>query len=224
MPTCTCLGVLDEWFARQWRPSKARGEAYIVRYADDFVLGFQYRDDAERFLKDVTDRFTEFGLELNQQKTRLSEFGRKAAANRRRRSEGRPSTFEFLGLTHYCTISRSGRFMLGRRPIAKRVRRTLKAIKQALRSAMHDDPKQTGEWLGRVLQGWLNYYAVPTSSRSLGAFRRQLERLWLRELRRRSQKDRFAWRRLSKICDQLWPPVRILHPWPDTRFAVKHSS
>ena len=216
--------VLDSWFAKQWRPTRAGGELNIVRYADDFVLGFQYRADAERFLKDAIDRFKEFGLSLNQQKTRLNEFGKYAAQNRRRRGKRRPSTFDFLGFTHSWGTSRNCRFLLGRKPIAKRVRLTLEAVKQALRLKMHDDPKQTGEWLARVLQGWLICYAVPTSCRSLKAFRHRLERLWLRELRRRSQKDRFAWGRLSALCNELWPPARILHPWPHTRFAVKHSS
>ena len=216
--------VLGSWFALEWRPTRARGEVYIVRYADDFVLGFEYRSDAEKFLKDATNRFKGFGLSLNQQKTRLIEFGKYAAHNRRRRGEGRPSTFEFLGFTHHCRTSRNGRFLLGRKPIAKRVNRTLEAVKQTLRLKMHDDPKQTGQWLGRVLAGWLNFYAVPTSSRSLKAFRHRLERLWLREMRRRSQKDSFAWSRISALSSELWPPVRTLHPWPNTRFAVKHSS
>ena len=155
-------GVLDQWFARQWRPLKAQGEAYMVRYADDFVLGFQHRSDAEQFARDVKQRFDEYGLELAPNKTRLIEFGKNAADNRRQRGERRPETFDFLGLTHYCRITRTGRFGLGRKPITKRVNRTLKALKKILRLRMHDDPMQTGLWLGRVLDGWLGYLYVLT--------------------------------------------------------------
>jgi group II intron reverse transcriptase/maturase len=215
--------VLDRWFAEEWRPGNAGGEAYIVRYADDFVLGFEHRGDAVRFLKDVARRFTEYGLELHPEKTRLIEFGREAADNRRRRGEGRPLTFDFLGLTHYCRTTRQGRFGLGRKPAAKRMQRTLRAVKKVLRLRMHEDPVQTGHWLGRVLAGWLGYYAVPTSYASLHQFRRSLRRAWLRSLRRRSQRDRFSWERLDALCAQVWPKTRILHPWPNARFAVKHS-
>lgn len=215
--------VLDAWFAKQWRPERASGEVYIVRYADDFVLGFEHRPDAVRFRKDLQDRLKEYGLELAPEKTRLIEFGREAAANRRQRGERRPETFDFLGLTHYCTNTRRGGFMLGRKPIAKRVRRTLKAVKQRMRRMMHDDLEQTGLMLGRVMQGWLGYYAVPTSSRSLQNFRQELIRLWLRNLRRRSQKDNFPWERITTLSNRFIPSARIFHPWPATRFAVKHS-
>ena len=215
--------VLDRWFAREWRPREVRGEAYLVRYADDFVLGFEHRRDAERFMEAVGERFAAFGLELHPEKTRLLEFGRFAAANRAKRGEGRPETFDFLGFTHYCRTKRNGRFGLGRKPIARRVRRTLQAVKAALRKRMHANPVHTGRWLGRVLRGWLGYYAVPTSSRSLQRFALDLMRLWLRVLRRRSQRDRFAWERLAALSQRLWPRVSILHPWPDERFAVSHS-
>ena len=127
------------------------------------------------------------------------------------------------GLPHYCRTTRTGNFGLGRKPVPKRVNRTLKAIKRALRWRMHDDPVETGQWLGRVLRGWLGYYAVPTSYKSLDQFKRALQWLWLRTLRRRSQTANFAWERLEAMCDQLWPRVRIIHPWPATRFAVTHS-
>ena len=147
--------VLDEWFAREWRPREVRGEAYIVRYADDFVLGFQHRDDAVRFMEALRERFAAYGLELHPEKTRLVEFGRLAEANRRERGERRPETFDFLGFTHYCRTTRKGRFGLGRKPAPKRMRRTLKAIKAELRRRMHDKPVKTGQWLGRVLRGWV---------------------------------------------------------------------
>ena len=216
--------VLDSWFAKEWRPKRASGEVYIVRYADDFVLGFQYRSDAVRFAKDLRDRLEEYGLELAAHKTRLIEFGRYAIENRRQRNDSRPETFDFLGLTHYCRTMSNGKFGLGRKPIAKRVRRTLKAIKERLRMRMHDDPAQTGQWLGLVLRGWLGYYAVPTSSTYLRSFKYELERQWLRSLRRRSQHDRFPWGRLRALSTAHLPTVSILHPWPADRFAVKHSS
>ena len=195
--------VLDGWFARQWRPREARGEVYIVRYADDFVLGFEYRSDAERFREAMRERF--------------------ARADRAKRGERRPETFDFLGFTHYCRTTRNGRFGLGRKPVAKRVRRTLKAVKAALRKRMHEKPVTTGTWLGQVLRGWLGYYAVPASYPALRRFARVLKRLWLRALRRRSQRDRFSWERLDALCGRQWPRVSILHPWPAQRFAVTHS-
>ena len=213
--------VLDEWFAREWRPREVRGEAYIVRYADDFVLGFQHRDDAVRFMEALRERFAAYGLELHPEKTRLVEFGRLAEANRRERGERRPETFDFLGFTHYCRTTQKGRFGLGRKPAPKRMRRTLKAIKAELRRRMHDKPVKTGQWLGRVLRGWLGYYAVPTSSRSLQRFANDLRRLWLYALRRRSQRDRFTWERLAALARDHWPRVSILHPWPTERFAVR---
>ena len=214
--------VLDQWVVRTWRPTETRGEMIIVRYADDFVLGFQYRDDAERFLAALRARFAQFGLELHPDKTRLLEFGRYAAANRKKRGQGRPETFDFLGFTHYCRRTRKGGFGLGRKPIAKRVRRTLQAVGGKLRKRMHADKVATGKWLGQVLNGWLNYYAVPTSYRSLDQFTIAMKRQWLRTLRRRSQRDRHSWDALEALCDKLWPETRIRHPWPAQRFAVKH--
>ena len=215
--------VLDAWVHRTWRPQEARGEMIIVRYADDFVLGFQYRRDAERFQREATARFAEHGLDLHPEKTRLIEFGRFAEADRRKRGQGRPGTFDFLGFTHYCRRTQGGGFGLGRKPIAKRMNRKLQAIAQELRRRMHEDKLETGRWLGQVLNGWLNYYAVPTSYAHLRRFRHYLQEHWMRNLRRRSQKDKFERERLAALCDKLWPSTRILHPWPDQRFAVKHS-
>ena len=200
--------------------AEARGETYIVRYADDFVLGFQHRNDAVRFMEALRERFAAYGLELHPEKTRLLEFGRFALATGG--SAGGPTeTFDFLGLTHYCRTRRDGRFGLGRKPVAKRMRRTLKAIKAELRRRMHDKPVKTGQWLGRVLRGWLGYYAVPTSYRSLQRFANDLRRLWLNALRQRSQRDRFTWERLAALARDHWPRVSILHPWPTERFAVR---
>ena len=214
--------VLDLWFHRKWRPERAEGDAIIVRYADDVVVGFEHKRDAERFLTALGERLGQFDLALHPVKTRLIEFGRYADANRRARGLGRPETFDFLGFTHYCRKTRSGRFGLGRKPAAKRVRRTLRRIKEVLRRRMHHDPQQVARWLGRVVNGWLNYYAVPTSSPHLEQFVRALQRIWMKVLRRRSQRGQFSWKRLAALVDRYWPKPRIRHPWPGARFAVKH--
>ena len=214
--------VLDLWFHRKWRPEEAGGDAIIVRYADDVVVGFEHRRDAERFLHALGERLGQFDLALHPDKTRLIEFGRNAEANRRARGLGRPETFDFLGFTHYCRKTRSGQFGLGRKPAAKRMSRTLKRIAEALRRRMHHDLRQVVRWLGRVVNGWLNYYAVPTSSRFLRSFICILKRIWMKALRRRSQRDRFSWERLQALVDCYWPMPRIRHPWPSVRFAVKH--
>ena len=190
--------------------------------ATHHVVGFEHRDDAERFLWELKERFRGFELELNADKTRLIEFGRYAASNRRAGGEGRPETFDFLGLTHYCRRVRNGRFGLGRKPVRKRMNRTLKKIKRELRRRWHDDVMDIGRWLGRVLRGWLNYYAVPTSFPYLQQFAWRVRRIWIRVLRRRSQKDRFSWDWLLAISNKLWPKLRIVHPWPTTRFVVNH--
>ena len=214
--------VLDLWIHRKWRRTVPEGEVIIVRYADDFVLGFQYKRDAERFVRDLRERMASFGLEVHPGKTRLVEFGRFAAANRKQRRQGRPETFDFLGFTHYCTTTRRGQFQLGRKPMSKRVSRTLKRIAGVLRWRWHDDIWVVGRWLGRVVNGWLNYYAVPGSGRFIRGFARSLLRLWHRALRRRSQRDRFAWKKIERMKELLWPPVTIRHPWPNRRFAVTH--
>ena len=214
--------VLDLWFHKKWRPNVPDGEAIIVRYADDIVVGFQHKRDAERYLRDVRDRLARFGLSLHPDKTRLVEFGRFATMNRRGRGAGKPETFDFLGFTHYCTTARRGRFRLGRKPVAKRVNRTLARIGEVLRKRWHHDIWEVGGWLGRVCVGWLNYFAVPGSDRYIRAFRRRLQRLWMRALRRRSQRDRFDWKRLERMTEIMWPRASIRHPWPDRRFAVKY--
>ena len=210
--------VLDQWFHRTWRPEVPKGEAILVRYADDFVAGFQRRADAKRFLRDLGERCAEFGLELHPEKTRLVEFGRFAAADRRRRGERKPETFDFLGFTHYCAKTRKGRFRLGRKPSVKRMNRTLRRVGERLWRLRHADHWEIGKWLSRVLNGWLNYFAVPGSTRWLQSFCYRLQRRWLRALRRRSQRDRFSWGRLRRMTELLWPSVKIRHPWPGQRF------
>ena len=212
--------VLDLWFQKKWRNHEVSGDSIIVRYADDFVVGFQHERDAERFLDAAKERFGSFDLELHPDKTRLIEFGRFAETRRRKRGQGRPETFDFLGFTHYCTETRRGRFQLGRKPVTKRMARTLKRIKEALRRRMHDNVEETARWLGKVVGGWLNYFAVPTSARFLYRFLLRLKRLWFKTLRRRSQKDRFSWAQVDTLTTKYWPKLEIRHPWPDQRLAV----
>ena len=212
--------VLDLWFQKRWRTRAVDGETIIVRYADDFVVGFQHKGDARRFVDALAERLGCFGLTVHPDKTRLIEFGRFAQANRRARGQGRPETFDFLGFTHYCARNRGGGFQLGRKPVAKRVSRTLRRLKEELGRRRHRGVNETGKWLGQVLNGWLNYFAVPTSFRYLQRFVARLKRLWLMTLRRRSQKDRYSWDQLDQLVATYWPKSTIRHPWPSQRLAV----
>ncbi len=181
--------VFDLWIER-WRRKSCRGDVVVVRYADDFVIGFQSREEAQRCLDELRARLAKFGLELHGGKTRLIEFGRHAADNRERRGEGRPETFDFLGFTHVCARTRKhGWFTIHRYTIAKRLRATLAAIKAKLRKRMHRPLGETARWLRRVVQGWLNYHAVPGNN-CLGRFVHEVTRHWLQVIRRRSQRGR----------------------------------
>ena len=214
--------VFDLW-AKQWRERHATGDMIVVRYADDFVVGFQHRADAERFLRELRGRLGKFGLELHPDKTRLIEFGRFAAERRAKRGLGKPETFDFLGFTHCCGKSRTGKFKLKRKTIAKRLRTALQKVKLELRRRMHFPVDDVGRWLRSVVQGWYNYHAVPDNRRCLEAFRTQVSRYWLRVVRRRSQKGRkkWTWDRMRHRLIRRWiPSVRILHPYPDQRLIV----
>jgi RNA-directed DNA polymerase len=213
--------VLDLW-VQWWRRHHARGEVYIVRFADDFVMGFQYRSDAQRFEKELKQRLKEFGLELHEEKTRLIEFGRFAAANRDERGEGKPETFDFLGFTHYCAKRRSnGSFTVRRKTIAKKQRAKLKEVRQELRRRSLQPVSWQGQWLRSVIRGHLNYYSVPGNTDALNAFRREAIRAWLKALRRRSQKGRtLQWSRFKRWVAKWIPPVRIVHPYPNERLCV----
>ena len=213
--------VFDLW-AERWRRQEARGDMIVVRYADDLVAGFEHEGDARRFLDAMRERFEAFALSLHPEKTRLIEFGRRAAADRKERGVGRPETFTFLGFTHICGKSRRGLFQLQRKTRRDRMRAKLQEIKVELRRRMHQTIPVQGRWLKQVVTGHFAYYAVPTNSRALSAFRHYVTDLWRRTLRRRSQKDGFTWERMTKLTDGWLPPPRILHPWPDQRFAVKH--
>ncbi|MGK2924205.1 MAG: group II intron reverse transcriptase/maturase [Lysobacterales bacterium] len=213
--------VFDLW-AVQWRRREATGNVIVVRYADDIVVGFEHEADARRFWDAMRTRFEQFGLELHGDKTRLLEFGRFAAGRRKRRRLGKPETFTFLGFIFICGKTRSGAFQLQRKTRGDRMRARLQEIKAQLRERMHDAIPEQGKWLKAVVTGYFAYHAVPTNSRALGAFRHHVTDLWRRTLRRRSQKDGMTWERIEKIAAHWLPPPRILHPWPDRRFAVKY--
>jgi RNA-directed DNA polymerase len=214
--------VLDLW-VEQWRKRHAQGDVIIVRYADDFVMGFQHRIDAERCLAELRGRFEKFGLELHPEKTRLLEFGRYAAERRGKRGLGKPETFTFLGFTHYCGTTRKGTFTIKRRSAAKRMRAKLQEVKIRLQRLQHAPVAHVGKWLRAVVQGWFNYHAVPGNSPCLDQFRTQIGRLWLSVLRRRSQRGRvWRWERMSRLLRRWLPPARILHPYPNERLRVCH--
>jgi RNA-directed DNA polymerase len=212
--------VFDLW-ADQWRRRHARGDVILTRYADDFLAGFEHRDDAERFLADLRERFAGFGLELHPEKTRLIEFGRFAAERRAARGLRKPETFEFLGLTHMCAKTQSGRFKLKRVTSKKKMRAKLKDIKSEMRKRMHLPIPEQGRWLARVLEGHYNYYAVPDNSEALRGFREQVIQHWRTSLSRRSQKGQITWKRTARLADRWLPRPRILHPWPGARFDAK---
>lgn len=216
--------VLDLW-ADQWRKKQARGDVMIVRYADDAVLGFEHRADAERFLEQLRERLRKFGLELHPEKTRLMEFGRYAAARREKRGAGKPETFNFLGFTHICgTSHKTGYFTVHRRTIGKRMAAKLKDIRVKLRQRMHASPATTGKWLGQVVRGYFQYHAIPGNWARLKAFRNDVLRIWFQALRRRSQRGRLSWDRFRERLGALLPPVQILQPYPNVRFDAKHPN
>jgi group II intron reverse transcriptase/maturase len=212
--------VFDLW-ADHWRRHWARGDVVIVRYADDFVVGFQHRRDAEQFLDELGERFRKFNLELHADKTRLIEFGRYATERRARRGEGKPETFDFLGFTHICTkTKKSDKFLVYRRPMAKRMRAKLREINRILLRCRHAPVTDQGTWLRSVVTGWYQYYAIPFTYHTLTAFRRRVAWHWFRALRRRSQKTRMTWRRMYGLLEQWLPKPRILHPYPWQRVPV----
>jgi len=213
--------VFDLW-ANQWRKREASGNMIIVRYADDLVVGFEHEADARRFWDAMRARFEQFGLELHGDKTRLLEFGRYAAARRKGRGLAKPETFTFLGFIFICGKARSGAFQLQRKTRVDRMRARLKEIKAQLRERMHDGIPAQGKWLKAVVTGYFAYHAVPTNLRALRAFRYHVTDLWRRSLRRRSQKDELTWARITQIAAAWLPSPRILHPWPNQRFAVIH--
>ena len=214
--------VFDLW-VEAWRKKVANGDVIVVRYADDLVVGFQHRSDAERFLQEFRERLAKFGLELHADKTRLIEFGRFAAQNRKQRGEGKPETFTFLGFTHFCgRHTRTGAFTVWRITAKKRMVAKLKAIKAELQRRKHEPTRETGAWLRRVVLGYYQYHAVPGNSTQLRVFWRRACRLWRSVLVRRSQRAQVRWGRLFPILYRWIPQPRVLHPYPDVRFAATH--
>jgi RNA-directed DNA polymerase len=212
--------VFDQW-VEAWREKEAKGDLMVVRYADDLVVGFEHRAEAERFLKEFEERLAKFGLEMHREKTRLIEFGRFAQVNRRGRGEGKAETFTFLGFTHYCGTNSRGQFVVWRRTAGKRMRAKLQGLKQELRRTLHEPVGAVGGWLKRVVEGYYRYHAVPGNSEAMGRFRERLMRLWRQALCRRSQK-RPGWNRLRPHFERWLPRPRVLHPYPEVRFDAMH--
>jgi group II intron reverse transcriptase/maturase len=211
--------VFDLW-ADQWRRQQARGDVIIVRFADDIVVGFQNRTDAEQFRHELTERFGKFNLELHADKTRLIEFGRFAADSRRERGDGKPETFDFLGFTHICGKTKKGKFTVLRQTMRKKMQRKLQELKQELRRRMHWSIPEVGKWLRTVLLGHYRYYGVPHNGRKLSAFRYHLLCQWKWTLRRRSQRQRTTWESMNRIATRWLPAPRIQHPYPAERLRV----
>jgi RNA-directed DNA polymerase len=213
--------VFDLWL-EAWRKKVATGDVIVVRYADDLVVGFEHRTDAERFLSEFRDRLTKFGLELHSDKTRLIEFGRFAARNRKRRGEGKPETFTFLGFTHFCGQLTTGTFTVWRITAQKRMVAKLKAIRAELQRRKHHRTSEVGAWLRQVVLGYYQYHAVPGNTTQLRVFCRRVAWLWRNVLIRRSQRARVGWDRLTPILTRWIPQPRTLHPYPDARFNATH--
>jgi group II intron reverse transcriptase/maturase len=214
--------VFDLW-VEAWRKKVAKGDMIVVRYADDLVVGFENRAEAERFLKEFRERLAKFGLELHAEKTRLIEFGQFAERNRKRRGEAKPETFTFLGFTHYCGKRRgNGSFIVWRTTAKKRLVAKLRAIKAELVRRKHEPSAQVGEWLKKVVQGYYQYHAVPGNMSQLGIFRHRLCRFWRAVLNRRSQRAEMNWQRLNPLLERWIPFPRVLHPYPQARFAARH--
>jgi RNA-directed DNA polymerase len=212
--------VFDLW-VRVWRRKQARGDMMVIRFADDVVLGFQYKSDAERFREELVERFRKFRLELHPEKTRLVEFGRFAARDRQQRGDGKPETFNFLGFTHICGTTSSGRFTVLRQTIRKRLQAKLGEVKRELQRRMHQPIPAVGKWLGTVVGGHMRYYGVLMNMPALFLFRSQVGWLWHRALSRRSQNGRVRWDRMRRLIDRWLPPLRIYHPYPLQRFGVR---
>jgi RNA-directed DNA polymerase len=214
--------TLDLW-VEQWRRHNNRGKVYIVRYADDFVVCFQYKDEAHRFTTALQERLEKFALQLHPDKTRLIEFGRYAAQNREKRGERKPETIDFLGFTHICSRNRKGDFMVRRHTISKRFRRKVREVKYEMRRQMHCNVKEVGMWLRKVIIGYQNYYAVPTNLKNVKRFRDCIVKAWIKVRRRRSQKARsLTWEVFARRTEKLLPRVKQVHPFPSVRFYAIH--
>ncbi len=211
--------VFDLW-AQRWRRTEARGDVVIVRYLDDFIVGFQHRKDAEQFLSVLRERLGQFGLTLHPTKTRLLEFGRYAAQNRQERGQGKPETFQFLGFGHSCGRTRTGKFVVHRQTAADRLRAKLKEVKAELQRRRHDPVPEVGQWLGSVVRGHCQYYGIPGNFRAIARFRDEVSRHWHRALSRRSQKGLVRWERMHRLIQRWIPRAHIVHPSSSVMFAV----
>lgn len=214
--------VFDQW-SHQWRRTRAKGEVLVVRYADDAVLGFQNKWDANEYLALLKRRLCKFGLAIHPDKTRLIRFGRYASEQRMARKERKSETFDFLGFTHYCTTRRNGEFKLGRKTIRKRLKGQIQSVQAALRKRMHDSIPTTLKWLSSVLSGHMNYYSVPGNTRSIALFHYEVVRRWLKMLRRRSQRKKLVWEKFGPWARHYLPKPRVLHPYPEMRFQARYS-
>lgn len=213
--------VLDLW-AHKWRGKTARGDMMIIRYADDSVFGFEYEEDAHRFLAEFRERMKKFCLTIHPDKTKLICFGKYAIGMRKRRGEGSPETFDFLGFTHYCTLGhKRNRFVVGRKTIRKRMRVSLRIIKAELRKRWHDPLMKTGKWIKKILQGHLNYFSVPGNDKSIWLFFGEVRKHWLKRTRRRSQRGFMSWEKFVRITAPYFPKIRVVHPHPRQRFGVR---
>jgi RNA-directed DNA polymerase len=212
--------VFDAWTQR-WRKTEAQGEVIIVRYLDDFIVGFEHRMDAERFLEALREQLGQHGLQLHPDKTRLLEFGRHAAQNRRGRGQGKPETFQFLGFVHRCgRTRRTGGFTVGRHTVGARWRAKLQEVKAELRRRLHDPIPEVGHWLGAVVRGHCQYYGIAGNAWAIRRFRDEVTRLWHRALGRRSQKGQVTWARMKRLIVRFIPPAKVVHPWPSVTFGV----
>jgi group II intron reverse transcriptase/maturase len=212
--------VFDLW-AQRWRKKRAHGDVIVVRYADDFIVGFQDRADAERFLRELGERLAQFNLGLHPEKTRLVHFGRFAAEDRQRAGDGKPETFNFLGVTHICGEDGKGRFAVVRQTIRRRGQAKLREVKAELRRRLHDPIPVVGAWLRQVVDGHIRYYGVPTNGRAIAMFRFLVGGLWRRALGRRSQTGHVSWERMRRLIERWLPAARICHPYPEQRLCVR---
>jgi group II intron reverse transcriptase/maturase len=212
--------VLDVW-SQAWRHDFAKGEMYVVRYVDDFVAMFQKEADARRYWHDLAERLSKFKLELHPDKTRLVDFGRFATQNRKAKGLPKPATFDFLGFTHICGKTHEGKFSIYRYTIRKRLLAKIQSMKTEIQQRQHEAVAETGKWLSSVIRGYVNYFGVPSNYRALGRFRDALIWHWFRTLKRRSQRDKMTWDRMNQLAEYMLPKVRIVHPYPSTRFGVQ---
>jgi RNA-directed DNA polymerase len=213
--------VFDLW-TQQWRTRCAKSDVFVVRYADDFIVGFHFLEDAEQYLEELKKRFAKFNLELHPDKTRLIEFGRFVIPARRRRGLGKPETFNFLGFRHICGTRKDGVFTVLRQTIKKRMHAKLKEVKIELRRRMHMPIKDVGRWLRSVVNGHYNYFGVPTNNKQLNYFRTRVIHLWHHVLIRRSQRTRITWERMYRLADMWLPSARVKHQYPLDRFPRQY--